>query len=578
MFKHIKLTTIRWLFAVLMLTISLILGIGTLFLDRNISLIDTTWDQFQNDRSEKARLEGLLRASIGYGGMIHEFKNYLLRHEPERMDRIQSQIGAAQAILHQYKDQGISDAELVALEDIEAVLNRYNTALLQAEGLIKNGGSISAIDSTVRVNDAPALRGLQTLRAEVRHALGDDSLLSKGRISADLRAAIGYGGMIHEFKNYVLRHEASRVAQVELHIGHVREAIKQYSQLGTSRAEQVALEDIKSVLLSYSNNLKVVTDLIAEGHSHQEIDQTVKIDDKPALRGLHILDREIVRQVTTRSNEVSRILDTVNEVLALSTWGIIGLLLFVAALAQWLMQQHIIRPVLLLNKTMSRLANNDFTVKLDEHNRDNELGEMVRTVKVFRENMIERDEAEMRLEDANNELNTQLDNIHLLREQSEDQTTKALALAEGLAAAREGAEKAMARAEQDGLRVTSILNAVHDAIITIDTHGIIESVNPGTEKIFGYSANEMMGNNVSMLMPEPVRSRHDGYLTRVVEGQSKRDLSDPAEQTALHKDGTTFPVEITLNTMIIADELKIIGVVRDITERKKGRRRSNGWR
>lgn len=133
MFKHIKLTTIRWLFAVLMLAISIILGIGTVFLDRNITLIDTTWDLFQTDRSEKARLENMLRASIGYGGMIHEFQNYLLRHEPERMDRIQSHIGVALATLHQYRDQDVSDAEIVALEDIEMVLNRYNSVLLQAK-------------------------------------------------------------------------------------------------------------------------------------------------------------------------------------------------------------------------------------------------------------------------------------------------------------------------------------------------------------------------------------------------------------------------------------------------------------
>lgn len=433
--------------------------------------------------------------------------------------------------------------------------------------MIDKGASVG--DLSAQIDDAPALRGLQTMRAEVRHSLGSDSPLSKARVIADLRAAIGYGGMIHEYKNYVLGHELPRVAKVESYISQVRATIEQYHQLGTSRAENVALEDIDTVLLSYSKNLKAISDLIAKGHSNTEIDQAIKIDDKPALRGLHILDREIVLQVTARGDEVSRVLDTVNSVLGLSTWGIIGLLLFVAALAQWLMQQRIIRPVLRLNKIMARLADNDFTVKLDEYYRDNELGDMARTVTVFRENMIERDEAEMRLEDANNELNTQLDNIHLLREQSEEQTTKALSLAEGLASARESAEKAMALAEQDELLVRSILNAVHDAIITIDTQGIMENVNPGAEQIFGYRADELLGNNVSMLMPEPVHSEHDGYLARLGEGNPQRKLSDPAEQMALHKDGSTFMVEITLNTMMINDEKKIIGVVRDITERKK---------
>lgn len=569
MLKHIKLTTIRWIFALLLLLACTIIGLGTLSLKRHITLIDTTWHQFQTDRSEKARLESVLRVAIGYGGMIHEFKNYLLRQEPASMDRIQANIGAARSVLRQYRDLELSEAEIVALDDIMSVLNRYNTALIQAEQMISNDISINEIDNTVRINDEPALRGLQVLRTEVRKALGSESQLSKARISADLRASLGYGGMIHEFKNYVLRHDQLRLAKIHHHLDLACKAIDQYHRLGTTQAEKLALDDIDAVLDNYDNNLKVVTDLIGQGYKNHQIDHKVRIDDMPALRGLSILDRENRRQVANRNNSVSRALTVVNNNLEPSVWGIIILLFLVALFAQWLIQRHIIWPILQLTQNMVRLADNDFSVKLDNYHSDNELGEMAQTVMVFRENMIERDKGEKLLAKANKDTNMQLDNNRRLREQAEGQATRALSLAEGLTTARERAEQATARAEQEETRVRSIINAVRDAVITINIRGIIESVNPGTEEIFGYRSHEMIGKNVSMLMPEPMRSEHDGYLSRFAEGSSTHNLSAAVEQTGLRKDGSTVETEVTLNTIMIDDEQKIIGVVKDITDRKQ---------
>ena len=569
MFKHIKLTTISRLFAALMLLTCIILGFGTLFLERNITLIGTTWELFQTDRSEKSRLESVLHAAIGYGSMIHEFKNYILRQEPERMGRIQAHIGAAKSVLRQYGDQQITAAEAVALEDIESVLKLYEQALLHAEQLIEQGKSIGKIDVAVRVDDTPALRGLQTLRQEMRSTLAPDSPLSKARINADLRAAIGYGGMIHEFKNFVLRHDTSRVAVVEEKLAQARNAIAQYRRLDPSNAETLALDDIELTLLSYGDNLQTITKMITQGTNSKEIDQSVRINDRPAYRGLSVLDREINRQVMARSNDVSNALSLVESTLSLSTRGVITLLIFLVIVTVWLTQYHIISPILRLTRSMVKLADNDTSVTLDDLYRDNELGNMARTVKVFKENIIERGETEKRLADTNEEMNLQLENIQRLREQSEEQTTKALALAEGLAAAREAAEKASARAEEDEKRIRSILDAVRDAVITIDIKGIIENFNPGAEDIFGYKAHEAQGKNISMLMPEPIQSEHDGYLKRFADGNSIRDITVPREQVAMHRNGKTFPVILTLNTMRLGDDLKITGVVRDITEHKK---------
>jgi len=367
----------------------------------------------------------------------------------------------------------------------------------------------------------------------------------------------------------VLRHDASRVAVVKEKLAQAHNAIAQYRRLDPSNAETLALNDIELTLLSYGDNLQSITRMIAQGTNNKEIDQRVLINDQPAFRGLTILDREINRQVMTRSHDVSNALSLVERILSLSTWTVITLLLVLLIVTVGLMQHHIISPILRLTKGMVKLANNDIAVTFDDHTRYNELGDMARTVMVFKENIIARDEAEKQLAENNEAMNLQLENIHRLREQSEEQTTKALALAEGLTAAQKTSEKAIARAEEDEKRIRSILDAVRDAVITIDTNGIIENFNPGAEDMFGYKAHIAQGKNISMLMPEATQSEHDGYIKGMLTGNSNLDHSIPREQIFMHRNGNTFPVAITLNTLRLGDELKITGVVRDVTEQKK---------
>jgi diguanylate cyclase (GGDEF)-like protein/PAS domain S-box-containing protein len=218
---------------------------------------------------------------------------------------------------------------------------------------------------------------------------------------------------------------------------------------------------------------------------------------------------------------------------------------------------------------MARLADNDLSIKFNANYRVNELLDTMRALMVFRDNMAKQHKTEKQLTNAYDAMSKQLDELHNMRERSEIQTSKALSLAEGMAAARESAEQAKSIAEEERHRVRSILDGVRDAIITINTHGIIESVNPATETIFGYQEIEMIGKNISMLMSESMRSQHDIYIERFVQGHAKRAIVNPYEQTAQRKDGTSITVDVTLNTMTIANELKIMGVLRDITKHKQ---------
>lgn len=124
-------------------------------------------------------------------------------------------------------------------------------------------------------------------------------------------------------------------------------------------------------------------------------------------------------------------------------------------------------------------------------------------------------------------------------------------------------------------RLHAILDSVVDAILVIDNSGRITSCNQATERIFGYSAAEIMGGNVSMLMPEPYRGGHAGYLRHYLETHEARVIGKARELTGQRKDGSTFPIELAVASILVKGELMFTGIVRDITERKKVDRMKN---
>jgi PAS domain S-box-containing protein len=129
--------------------------------------------------------------------------------------------------------------------------------------------------------------------------------------------------------------------------------------------------------------------------------------------------------------------------------------------------------------------------------------------------------------------------------------------------ARKRAEDALVKSET---RMQAILNTATDAVITMEIHGIIQSVNPAAEKMFGYTAAEMVGQNMKMLMPSPYREEHDGYLANYRDTGEKRMIGTNREVDARHRDGRLFPVELAVSE--VKDLGLFTGMVRDITRRK----------
>lgn len=126
--------------------------------------------------------------------------------------------------------------------------------------------------------------------------------------------------------------------------------------------------------------------------------------------------------------------------------------------------------------------------------------------------------------------------------------------------------------ESEG-RMRAIVDTVVDGIITIDSTGIIQSFNPAAERIFGYEAAEVIGRNVTILMPSPDRERHDEYLARYLRTGERRIIGIGREVRGRRKDGTVFPLYIAIGETCLGERRTFTGILRDISAAKQAEQR-----
>jgi two-component system sensor kinase FixL len=128
-----------------------------------------------------------------------------------------------------------------------------------------------------------------------------------------------------------------------------------------------------------------------------------------------------------------------------------------------------------------------------------------------------------------------------------------------------------AHVNQDWLRdnALNVLDSVVDAILTINDQGIIQFVNRATEKLFHYSAEELIGQPLTILMPEPYASQHQQFVTNFLNTGKAKIIGIGRELTALTREGETFPIYLAVNEIQTGDRSYFAGIIRDLSEQKE---------
>jgi two-component system sensor histidine kinase/response regulator len=130
-------------------------------------------------------------------------------------------------------------------------------------------------------------------------------------------------------------------------------------------------------------------------------------------------------------------------------------------------------------------------------------------------------------------------------------------------------KQAEAAMHQSEVRLRAIVDTAVDGIVVINERGIIESVNPAVTRMFGYTSNQLLGQNVKLLMPDPYHTEHDRYLTNYLQSGQKKVIGIGREVLGLRNDGVSFPIELAVSEMLVDGARKFTGIVRDISLRKQ---------
>lgn len=354
---------------------------------RYISETETSWNEYKQSNAPRAKALEAAVAAIGYGGMIHQFKNYVIRQDFERIEVIHEQAALAAFALDRIELYNESKQTIAAVAQIRAVIDAYHSNAEKLVEFVEAGKTAKQIDTALTIDDTPAIEGLETLFSQLRNS---DPLapLSKNYYLSQLRRALGFNGMIHHFKNYVIRHDAPRVEKITTSMDAAKSAIKSYTEMGLTPAEQAAINDIETVLASYDEGLILAQKMIKNGASVAEIDNRIKVNDGPALGALGQLAKEITLHTDEASRIVSRDLTFVKNLNVVVSIMIAIVATFLSVLMHFALNHGIVQPATKIAHALEQLSNGQTDVEFDSMIKDTEIGKIAKVSNVFRDSLI----------------------------------------------------------------------------------------------------------------------------------------------------------------------------------------------
>lgn len=214
-----------------------------------------------------------------------------------------------------------------------------------------------------------------------------------------------------------------------------------------------------------------------------------------------------------------------------------GVTLLIGAIWQTISIQ---KPILSLEKIANKIALGNFETEIPAGSSD-ELGALFKAFSVMRDNLVS----------SQNKLKNSLN----ISKEANIEIGKA--------------KKGLLKSQ---IQLKAIIENVIDGIIVINERGIIESINPAGETMFGVCCDEIIGRNVKELMPEPYKSEHDAYLKNYIDEGNSKIIGVGRELLGLKQDGTEFPIHLTIAEIWVGQERKFVGLTTDLTEQKKAQK------
>ncbi len=494
--------------------------------------IESSWGSFKELYSEKGHALNILRKEMGYGGVIHHFKNYVLRREVIYADAVKISYGGAKSAIVAYRLLNLSEKEKLALDAITENLLAYRNAVPIVSSLIEKNTSAIEIDRLVKVDDRSALEALNFLLYSGRVKPDQPSRLT---ILTEMRYAMGFGGMIHQFKNALLRGDVSVLILAKNDLLKAQQFTERYLAFELNSIELDAIKRIQQTLRSYEKSIEKLNKLDFPSLAPENIDRLVLVNDKPALDGFAILDKEIILDAEEAERNLSQALAQIIEAeKALIYLTLLAVLILLGG-GYWLIKVQIIRPISGLANTVRNIANKKFDTEIYGLNKKDEIGEMAQAVALFKENYFLLDR-----------MKKELSSVNLGLESKVAERTREL------------------KSSEENLR--AILETAVDAIITIDDRGVIRSFNRAAEGMFNYACGEIIGRSIDILIPQSLGHNHDDYVRAYVKTGEASVIGSLRKMSARRKGGGSFPVHLSVSEVVSSDGVFFVGIVRDVSD------------
>lgn len=354
------------------------LGLYTLVgqLDRQIDMVER-----QSDPNVIAMNE--IVGNLGFGGMIHAFKNHLLRGGEEIRVFDQS-TGATLSNLDKLERQ-LGAAHEADIEAVRAMVEDYAAQIEVVRRIRAMDDQVEAIDRVVRVDDSHAAAALDNLRK----AVIEDGESTKWKVLFELRRALGYDGMIHHFKNYVLRKSPDYETQARAAIDRALIALEAYRSFGVNETEAAALDDLAGVIVDFRVNLDIAAEMIAAGATAAELDAAVGVTKDAAYAAFITLGKQIQLEYRACLADLHAQMALLKQgAVAMALIVCLGVIGFSLGL-HYVIERIVVRPAAAIAQGLGALAAGETHVDLSAYASDTEIGRIARASRRFREALVD---------------------------------------------------------------------------------------------------------------------------------------------------------------------------------------------
>ncbi len=304
-----------------------------------------------------------------------------------------------------------------------------------------------------------------------------ESTLKKTSYLSFIRQALGYGGMIHHYKNYILRGDAENLIEAHFHILELRTFLTSYRDIGVTPVEENNLIAVEQVVDDYFYALSRAEVLKSQGLSVADIDRLVIIDDHFAFDALLDLEHDLFEEKNVDQKAFSENVNKLTNTSFLLTIIETVTFAFLILIIGW----------------------------------------------VFRKRIVD-------------------------------------------LYAREVEEKK--KIEEERAKIATMVNSIREGLVTIDSKGIVLTVNDAVLEIYGYKREELIGHNVKILVPSPHYAKHDGYLKAYLKTGQARIIGSSRELESIRANGQSFPIYLNISEMEVDGERQFVGTIRDVSDKK----------